>query len=1444
VKFRAEAPGVVTTLLVLASAVLIVVLAPLALSGVASAVAGALESRLSPLLEGLEVSLSYDEASPRLLGYIEVRGVKLGYGGLPLLSADKVRLHYDLAEALRGRFDVSLIRVEELVVDSSYERLASLWSRVSEKFPAEAKGSVSQDRRAFAPNIEMRRSRLRLSLDDGAFVEASIRMADVVLLQGGSIQASLAGTMSAFDPTRRYFLERAELPFSATGMFKPEPLELSMAVELAMTSDQGSLARTRLAVEFEEGMLRTFIAPGSGLKRLGVEWNSDTKRLAVDAAFYNWMPLSLFVPSGELKPIVPWLESGYSGSLSVNTDLSPKGTSIMVDVSGRVPLDVPGGKPRIYLEADGSWDDIRVGTALLTNDVFALRFNGQLTPYNLGASGSLQASYLVAPGVKAEASFDVFGSDASWFAYAPTIGAADAMLRDATISLELGGQSVAFYIDSALPYLESSDTAAYGTPGLESVEAASSAVTSRIVIEGEASLGASPYIELAIRLGVLRMEAFPLLLESLLGSDGAGLLAPLKLEGDLAVYSDFKDLSYNASRLLLVYDGLLDGFGVVSFSGGRDRLDIGSLDATIAGFTVIGEGSVDYGSRGATGFRTSFKVQGIPYALSGAFIDGTTIISGDYGLHVLASAQSGVLGASLEVADMPVPFLETVSFLSASANVRVLSSSDWRVVLNSMSLVQPPGSIRLVPSLYLSGSFDETGGRLGTLRYTDVISTLNGSADVTWALVDGFRVSATANLSGIDGEYYFVDGEYTGDGSIDAVVSMRKASLSRLSIPALQGVIDLDSTLSGSFDDPTARFSFTVNGGQRAASMPFLSGTGEYGERTLQLADTRIRVGQQSVSGLEARYNFSSAEARLHADVALRLGTNELSASLVASGMPLSDAPEGATPFDDYSISGVLNNARWIEDALGDVPFALTALKGELQLSLGADDQLKARLGPSGEISLMLDPSLPVSLLAQGRIVDSFLSLDVSDAVVDMPFLFTAIGLPIVKADAGIGRGSLKIRGKAIDPTVEGMFNFEGLYLSVPEYVSEPIGPFLDPLYFTGRNMETLQSDVVCGDALVQASLEATLQGGIPGDIHLTVKTLSEGFVPMALKLLGLDITGLAKPDLVIDARADGASINGTVEMATGDIVLTTGLARQGPVSNEEGNLSGSLGLSFGRTVRVYFPDKRLPVIVGQVDPSSRLDVSFDTNQGDFSLKGATVLRGGSVFYIQRNFYLKYATIDFDEDAYQFDPKISLEAETRTNSGTGQVLVTLRAEDSRLSSLSFSLESLPSLSESNIQQLLGQNLIGGTRDGGLTGRVIVENLDIIPQLNVVSILERNLQSVLGLDLFVVRSQLVQRWLYDFSGLSGADEVTSLADYLDDTAIVGGKYIGDKLFLQVMLSLVSDPLASTSTLSLDSDISIEWKAPHFTLNWSMRPEHPESLFIEDQSFSFLWRIPLK
>jgi len=916
-------------------------------------------------------------------------------------------------------------------------------------------------------------------------------------------------------------------------------------------------------------------------------------------------------------------------------------------------------------------------------------------------------------------------------------------------------------------------------------------------------------------------------------------------------------LSFNSSRLLLVYEGTPGGFGVVSFSGGLDRLEIRSLDATVAGYSVSGSASIDYGSRTGAGFETSFVVQGVPYSLTGAMVDGAVVVSGDYGLRVFVRGADGEISTSVAATDMPVPMFGTVSFLSAEATARFSSRDDWNLIVNGFSLSQPPGSVKPLPSIKVSGAFDESGGRLGTLSWRDKTSSLDGAMDVTWTLGDGFRVSANGNVTGVDGEYYVVNGEYRAGGGLGAIVSARKAPLARLGIPALRGLIDLDSTISGTIVAPVATFSFTMNGGQRSEGLPFATGTGTFEGGQVTLAGTRGRFGKQVISDLSLRYSLADGGASLSADVAISVGKKILTGRLDAEGAgasagmkDLADATgDGSgkeySPFGQYRASGVCSDARWDQKELGDIPFSLESRHGDTVLLIGKADEVRARLGAAGELSLVLDGSLPVSLNAAGVYSEGSLSLDVADARVDLPFLFDLLALPVIKFDSGIGTGSLKIRGKAIDPSMEGVFQFENFYVSVPAFVSAPIGPITEPLYFTGRTMESSQPGVACGDASVMVSLESSLQGGLPRDIRIAVQSGGAGLVPVSTKLLGLDIKGLARPDLAIQVGGDGTRIVGSILMDSGEVVLTTGLVKQKESTQPASNLSGSLALSFGTAVRVYFPGKRLPVIYGQADPSSRLDVAFDAARGDYSLKGTTMLRGGSVFYIQRNFYLRHATIEFDEDADQFDPRINAEAETRTSSPSGTVIVTLRAVDRRLSDLSFTLESIPSMSEASLQQLLGQNLLGGMSDGRVDPwRVLVENSDLIPELNVTSILERNLQSVLGLDLFVLRSMIFQRWLYDLSGLSGSTSRTSLADYLDNTAIVAGKYLGDKVFIQLMLALSTDPLASTTTLSLDSDFSIEWKAPHFTLNWSIQPKNLDSLFIEDQSFSFLWRIPLK
>lgn len=1447
VKLRAPAPIVIALTTVLAIIALWALSVLPVLSGVESFVADSIESQLARLLDGLDIEVSYQSASPRIIGSVTLGGLELRSKGVVIAHAATASLEYQLSALLSGTFKSSRLRIEDLSIDTSYDEARSLMDRFTRFMHDHGTADRGVSVQA-GPTIELRRVSVHIGFGDSGWAAAQIRSADLVVGEGGLLGASVAGTLTGSDPQGRFKVQRIEMPFSATVAYDLDTREASLLASLAGDSDVGRLSGIQVIAHLDTAGLRASIEPRDGLERLQASWDFASGQFAIEAAFSRWAPRSFFSPGVGAASIVPWLDASYSGSISVSTDMSLGGSSMKVDLMGVIPLDLPGGYPLLRLVASGSWKSLKVDNASLRNEALDLGFSGALSPAKLGATGLLSAQYSIRPGMTASARFDIVGSGSSWFAYAPAISVADALLSDGAISVEFEPAAISFYVEAALPDAETIPRAGFIPMPLNAVEPVATSVASRLVVEGRTSLGKKPYLEATIRFGALHLDAFPAFLEQLVGSRGVSIIEPLTVEGELAVYSDFSGLSYNSSGLLFVYEGPIRSFGVASFSGGLGLLNISAIDATVAGYTLQGSASLDYGNGAGLGFDAHLQLEDIPYAFRGTLMDGVVVVSGDYGLRVWARQEDSILNARLDLVDMPFPVMHTVSFLSTSTNIRFASATDWDVILNNLTLTQPQGVTSMLPSIAASGVFDESGGGFSTLSYVDKISALDGVADVTWELREGFKVSTKLRMSGTNGEYYVVDGAYRGGGSLDAVVSLRKAPLSRLPIPVLKGIVDADATISGSVGDPRAVFNFTANGGQRAEDVPFIAGSGTYYAGRVTLTDSRANFGGLSVSSVTVQYDIANAASELAADLSFTLFGNVFAGKLSASGVSSSPIADEFSPFASYTLGGHIDDARWTEAELGTIPFSLSMLEKDVQFSIGEYDEIKGRLGPTGDMSLALSSRLPVSFNAEGRYADASINVSVKNGSADLPFLFKLIGLPIIRVESGTARGEFRISGKIIDPTVDGAFELDNFYVSVPDFLSAPIGPITEPLYFTGKTMELSQSEVSCGDGVARVSLEASLHGGIPDDVRISVRTSEEGLVPIATRLLGLVIDGLAKADLVIEANRDRSKINGAITMTSGDIVLTTGVTKLKGSKFKTSNFSGSFDLSVGKQVKLYFPDKQVPVIYGQADPSSRLHVAFDQSRGEYSLKGDVMLRGGSLFYIQRNFYLKQAVIGFDESAGRFDPKISLEAETRTSSDSGLVVVTLRAVDSSLFKLDLTLESVPSLSESTIQQLLGQQLVGGTGEGAIDlGKVLVENSDLIPSLNVASIFERNLQALLGLDLFVVRSQVFQRWLYDLSGLStlsGLTTETTLADYLEGTAIVGGKYIGDKLFFQAMVTLVSDPLASTSSLSLNSDVSLEWKAPHFTLNWSIKPENLDSLFIEDQSFSFSWRIPLK
>ena len=52
--------------------------------------------------------------------------------------------------------------------------------------------------------------------------------------------------------------------------------------------------------------------------------------------------------------------------------------------------------------------------------------------------------------------------------------------------------------------------------------------------------------------------------------------------------------------------------------------------------------------------------------------------------------------------------------------------------------------------------------------------------------------------------------------------------------------------------------------------------------------------------------------------------------------------------------------------------------------------------------------------------------------------------------------------------------------------------------------------------------------------------------------------------------------------------------------------------------------------------------------------------------------------------------------------------------------------------------------------------------------------------------------------------------------------------------------IAPGLATPWGFQLDLELSIEWTTPFFLLTWSWLPQHPGSMFLEDNSLMFSWR----
>lgn len=1423
-------------------------------SATIEAAKGYIERRLRPYAEELGLSFRYASLSPSILRGAIVRDIELFSRGRSVLRLRELRVRYELIDMLMGRELDFRGRAEGLELSIDAELDKELLDRLLRSFaePPERDSPGGASGAALAPlpaiDLELRDVALRLRGDGLPETTLTLQRLDALLRPDASLALSASGFVAARDDAAHFIATRLELPFALSASAAPGLAQAELSFAFSGDSDLGRLAELRLAARYDgRRILAELARPSFGLERLTASFDLDSGIATLDAAMSSFVPTRVFRPSAVAPELAAWLSVAYSGTLAVRSDLSLEGSEAAVDLRATLPIELPGGLGRARLVARGGLAELLVSSASLTNADLDLGFEGTVRPLDRVANGALSTRYRVRANAFASARWELSGQGDSWFAYAPALSLGtgvdlEPVLQDLVVSAELDEGAIALYVDAALP--DGTERSAQPSPpplagdrteaaAIAAFEPFGSVALPRIRAEARIEGGDELFVEASLSLdpayiGAVISRARGLGLEA-----AFGLLRGLRVGGEMNIFFADGALSYSASSILLTHEAVSPAFALVSLTGNAERLEIRRLDASVAGYDISGSALVSLGGPGGRAFDAELSVQGIPYELRGEIDDAFVSVRGSYGLRAAFTRSPEGLSLTLGMEELPIPLPLELATLSLEARASIESASSWRATIDRARFGPASPEASRYPYLEFSASLEPGEADFHYFGLGDRYSELAGQASVRWGAGSGHLA---VELAGPGGEAYELEAGFSPDGLAGQAV-VRASPLARLQVQALAGSFaDAELELGGRLDDPSVRGRLALNPGRASASRPGGAITARYASSVIEVSDASLYYAGQSIDGLVGRFNLASLSGELAGRFTLGLGAYPF------RGLAeLRAEPDGEGGF---ALSGALREFSAGGRGLPDWPLA-SRMRGEsFFLSAGPSDEITVRRESGNLIDIALAPSLPLSFHARGVVEAARISMRAERVTLDIPFLFTLLDLGVIGASSGKARGELVIQGALSDPELEGAFEFENTYLVVPDFVPDPIGPFTAPLYFTGRGMETNQIGLACGGARINASLRSVIRNWVPDELSIQAAS-SQGLVAVDTKLLGMDIQGKARPELSIEVRDESVHIGGTVSIEEGDIVLTTGLIAQEDSGGGAFGLSIDLGLSFGRSVRLYFPDRRLPLLYGQADPSSRLQVAFNGASGSFSLRGAARLRGGSVFYVQRNFYLKNATIQFNESEIGFDPLVSVEAETRSRNTAGPVLILLKAENSRLSQLSFRMEALPSLSEQEILALLGRELLAADESGRPDfARAVVENSELIPQLNFLSAFERRAQQLLGLDLLFTRTLLLQRWLYDLSGLSGGAETLTLADYLDNTSITAGKYFGESIYTQLELRLKEEGLANERSLGLDSELSLEWQTPHFLFNWSLKPEHPEALFVTDHRFSVFWRIPLK
>ncbi len=1388
--------------------------------------------------------IEYQSMGPSLFGTIDLRGIRIvGEDGLPLVSITRFRIGYSIVDLLKGNGAASIksISLDRPIFNISTQRDEDLVAWATDL--AKKRSSIEAAERRSALRIRVRggllfwndgASRIRLS---EVTLSASFDDAHLLFDAGASMEANLSGELGALGDIKTTLKAKGDVN---AGL---DSGSLTMSVPSFDTAVVDFRPQTLLIVFAENRLDFRKIKDRSPFDLSG-RYDPATGSLTAELLMEDFSPRRIMSFKGALGGYDAWLDATASGGISLA--MARGGTAdYRFDLTGRLPPASPLGAAEAVFKGSGTEAAAEIGAAAVSSPRGAAEFTGRVAFAPLRPEGQLRLSGVeLREGKRLDADFVIAfeGREATVFSDRFDIGDVAFSAVDGRIRPE--GDSYTF----SLSALRFSETDAYEDVRIARLSTEGSFSTKDPFLQFSVSLEAFSAGE-AVDVGSAFVRLPPIA--------KTRILDDISVTTEVFVTTDFSHVSFNAPRLVVAYRGGADVFAVASVSGTDTRLDMQDARVIWKGGSLSGGGSVDFRDSADISFALRTEWQGIPYAFDGVILDGHTIsLQGDYGLRsTVVIAESGDLSGVISARSVPFALGYRRFSATLGASFRWQGIDAWAVDLDELRVEEGGASDAAGLRVAARGTLDQKGAVFSRLSFDDGQGSLSGNARLNWAA--GFRslkVSARfADDLGV--ERYEIEGERSEEGYA-ARLFLSKARLMRFIPDAAETVAtgELRLRWANALDyEASWRISdlkMKVRGEELSAS-----GSGTLSPDVLDLEDTafaysgfataidslRVDRGERTA---ESAFRIRGAAAGRDADFVVRA---RLSFAPMADWRAFQEALT--------SIEGTLDITRarfGTLEAASPFRFSLAKDADRFSLEGGPNDSIRFRADAAGSFYATFSSPSPFRGTFIGSIANGRIDASAHNYYLDFQALWRLLPFrDIVNFIGGFANGSLTVRGPIGDPEFIGNARATGVRLVVPSWVDGTVGPAAVDVAFTGDSFSFGPVTVPAAEGQGTVSAKFSFDRWIPSSFDLSVDVPRTAPIKAKSDVAGVVARGTASGNLRIQRQNGEIGVTGALTAESATIMMDPerySIGRAEATALAPYPVRVSLGLRTGRKVEFSWPSTELPVLRVTANADDSLGIMYDGLSGRFGLKGSVFLRGGEVFYFQRSFYVREGLIRFNESEVRMDPSLSIRAEIRDRYQEGPVTIALIVDESPLSSFLPRLESDPALSQLEIFSLLGQNLVevdSQTGSASMQDSLLLASSDLLAQFNVIRRFEQKARDLLGLDMFSVRTQVLQNAVLDAAGLRSipVDRIGGLGNYFDNTTVYLGKYIGSDLFLQAMFSMQYDETKADNVfggLELEPDIGIELKTPLFLVRWSFLPEHPENIFVDDQSFTLTWK----